>query len=77
MVDWLSVEMRLVFVAGLYVLLNLFEGLVPLFRFRQRRLRRTLPNLGLTGLVLLTNLALSFFRSGTDCFEPIRIPGTF
>jgi sterol desaturase/sphingolipid hydroxylase (fatty acid hydroxylase superfamily) len=49
----------LLLVIGCAVLWSL-ESLLPLFRFRDRRLRRALPNIGLTVLVLLTNLALSF-----------------
>jgi sterol desaturase/sphingolipid hydroxylase (fatty acid hydroxylase superfamily) len=68
MTNWLSIEMRLVFVVGLYILLILLEAIVPLFRFRERRLSRTLPNLGLTALVLLTNLALSFLAAWLSTF---------
>src|SRR5262245_1742226 len=68
MANWLSVEMRLAFVIGLYVLLNLLEAILPLFRFRERRFRRTLPNLGLTGLALVVNLALSFLSAWLSTF---------
>jgi sterol desaturase/sphingolipid hydroxylase (fatty acid hydroxylase superfamily) len=49
----------LLLIVGCAVLWSL-ESLLPLFRFRDRRLRRALPNIGLTVLLLLTNLALSF-----------------
>jgi sterol desaturase/sphingolipid hydroxylase (fatty acid hydroxylase superfamily) len=49
----------LLLVIGCAVLWSL-ESLLPLFRFRGHRLRRALPNIGLTALLLLTNLALSF-----------------
>ena len=49
--------------AGLWSL----ESVIPLYRFRDRRLRRALPNLGLTALLLLTNLALSFAAAAATC----------
>ena len=36
------------------------ESAMPLYRFGDERFRRALPNLGLTALLLATNLALSF-----------------
>ncbi|HEV7243257.1 MAG TPA: sterol desaturase family protein [Thermoanaerobaculia bacterium] len=49
----------LVLVASCAVLWSL-ESVVPLYRYRKDRLRRALPNVALTVLVLLMNLALSF-----------------
>ncbi|HET8774646.1 MAG TPA: sterol desaturase family protein [Thermoanaerobaculia bacterium] len=46
-------------IAGCAVLWSL-ESLIPLYRFNDGRARRALPNAGLTVLLLLTNLALSF-----------------
>ena len=60
--------MRLFFVIGLYVVLMSVEAVVPLFRFRDRRLSRTLPNLALTIVALLTNLALSFLAAWLSTF---------
>jgi len=68
MTNWLSIEMRLVFVVGLYVLLISIEAIIPLVRFRERRLSRTFPNLGLTALVLLTNLDLAFTAAWLSTF---------
>lgn len=51
------------------------ESLVPLYRFRDRRLQRALPNLGLTLLLLLTNLALSFGTAWVASLAPShRLP---
>jgi sterol desaturase/sphingolipid hydroxylase (fatty acid hydroxylase superfamily) len=49
----------LLLVVGCAVLWSL-ESVIPLVRFGRHRLRRALPNVGLTVLLLLTNLALSF-----------------
>lgn len=57
----------LLLVIGCAVLWSL-ESLLPLFRFRDRRLRRALPNIGLTVLLLLTNLALSFAAAAVANF---------
>ena len=51
------------------------ESLVPLYRFRDRRFHRALPDLGLTLLVLLTNLALSFATAWVAGLAPShRLP---
>jgi len=44
------------------------ESVMPLVRFRDHRLRRALPNAGLTVLLLLTNLALSFAAASVAGF---------
>jgi sterol desaturase/sphingolipid hydroxylase (fatty acid hydroxylase superfamily) len=44
------------------------ESVMPLYRFPDRRLRRALPNIGLTALLVLTNLALSFAAAGASGF---------
>lgn len=49
----------LLLLAGCAVLWSL-ESVIPLYRFSDGRARRALPNIGLTVLLLLTNLALSF-----------------
>lgn len=36
------------------------ESLLPLYKYENNRLRRALPNVGLTVLLILTNVALSF-----------------
>ncbi len=50
---------RLVALIVACALLSSIELLVPLFRYRQRRLRRSVPNLTLTMGVVLTNLAFA------------------
>ena len=55
-------------IAGCAVLWSL-ESLVPLYRAGEGRLRRALPNAGLTVLLLLTNLALSFLAAGVASYS--------
>jgi sterol desaturase/sphingolipid hydroxylase (fatty acid hydroxylase superfamily) len=57
----------LLLIAGCAVLWSL-ESVIPLYRFRDHRLRRALPNVSLTVLVLLTNLALSFAAASVAGF---------
>jgi sterol desaturase/sphingolipid hydroxylase (fatty acid hydroxylase superfamily) len=54
-------------IAGCAALWSL-ESIIPLFRAGDGRLRRALPNVGLTVLLLLTNLALSFLAAGVAGF---------
>ena len=57
----------LLLVIGCAVLWSL-ESVMPLYRFRGRRLRHALPNVALTVLLLLTNLALSFATASVAGF---------
>jgi len=57
----------LLLIAGCAVLWSL-ESVIPLYRAGEGRLRRALPNVGLTALLLLTNLALSFAAAGVAGF---------
>jgi sterol desaturase/sphingolipid hydroxylase (fatty acid hydroxylase superfamily) len=60
----LSDELRLVaLIIGCAVLWSV-ESLLPLYRYENHRLRRALPNIGLTVLLVLTNAALSFATAG-------------
>jgi hypothetical protein len=60
----LSDQSRLVaLIIGCAVLWTL-ESMLPLYRYEPRRLRQALPNIGLTFLLVLTNLALSFLTAG-------------
>lgn len=52
-------------VTGCAVLWSL-EALVPLYRYRDDRLRRTWPNVALTVIVVLTNLVLSFVAASAS-----------
>lgn len=54
-------------IAGCAVLWSL-ESVIPLYRAGDGRIRRALPNAGLTVLLLLTNLALSFLAAGVAAF---------
>jgi sterol desaturase/sphingolipid hydroxylase (fatty acid hydroxylase superfamily) len=56
----LTDQMRLLALIGLCGLLWLLESIVPLYRYQDSRLRHALPNVALTILLVLTNLALSF-----------------
>ena len=44
------------------------ETWLPLYRYESRRWRRALPNVVLTALLVLTNLALSFVTAGVSRF---------
>ena len=56
---WPSDAARLAALIGACALLSSIEWLVPLFRFRPGRLRRSVPNLTLTAGVVLMNLAFA------------------
>jgi hypothetical protein len=57
---WLSEQTRLLaLIIGCAVLWSL-ESAVPLYVYEKNRLRRALPNITLTVLLVLTNLVLSF-----------------
>jgi len=51
---------RLILLIGACTLLWSLEGIWPLQRYRGARLRRVIPNVALTALVVLLNLAMSF-----------------
>ena len=55
-----SEPVRVLFLIFGCTILWSLESVVPLYRAGEDRLRRALPNVGLTVLLLLTNLALSF-----------------
>jgi len=57
---WLSDQTRLVALVGLCGLLWSLESIVPLYRYQNSRVRHALPNVALTLILVLTNLALSF-----------------
>jgi sterol desaturase/sphingolipid hydroxylase (fatty acid hydroxylase superfamily) len=64
----LSTQSRLlVFIIGSTVLWTI-ESLLPLYRFEKPRLRRALPNIGFTILLVLTNLLLSFATAAVANF---------
>jgi len=56
----LTDQVRLLLLVGLCGLLWSLESIVPLYRYRHSRVRHAVPNVALTLILLLTNLALSF-----------------
>ena len=56
----LTDQVRLALLVSLCGLLWSLESLVPLYQYRNSRVRHALPNVGLTVILVLTNLALSF-----------------
>lgn len=56
----LTDQVRLALLIFLCGLLWSLESLVPLYQYRNSRVRHALPNVALTVLLVLTNLALSF-----------------
>jgi sterol desaturase/sphingolipid hydroxylase (fatty acid hydroxylase superfamily) len=57
---WLSDHTRLLALVALCALLWSLESIVPLYRYQNSRVRHALPNVALTVILVLTNLALSF-----------------
>jgi len=56
----LTDQVRLLAVVTLCGLLWSLESIVPLYRYQNTRMRHALPNVALTLILVLTNLALSF-----------------
>jgi sterol desaturase/sphingolipid hydroxylase (fatty acid hydroxylase superfamily) len=56
----LTHQARLVMLIALCGLLWALESIIPLYRFRNNRLRHAMPNVALTLLLVITNLGLSF-----------------
>jgi|SRR5215813_12382053 len=74
---WLSDQLRvLMLLAGLAVLWTL-ESVWPLFRYEKHRWHRAWPNLALTALLVLTNLALAFVTAGVSRFSMNQKFGLF
>jgi sterol desaturase/sphingolipid hydroxylase (fatty acid hydroxylase superfamily) len=72
---WISEQTRLLaLVVGCAVLWSL-ESVVPLYVYEKNRLRRVLPNISLTVLLVLTNLVLSFATVGVSNFVVNRTLG--
>ena len=53
-------QMRLLILIGSCGVLWSLESIVPLYRYQNNRVRHGIPNVGLTLILVLTNLALSF-----------------
>jgi sterol desaturase/sphingolipid hydroxylase (fatty acid hydroxylase superfamily) len=56
----LTDQVRLLILVGLCGLLWSVESIVPLYRYQNSRVRHAMPNVALTLILVLTNLALSF-----------------
>jgi len=76
--------MRLVVLIGLCGVLWSAESIMPLYRYQNSRMRHALPNVALTVILVLTNLALSFSsalladftaRSGAAVFPLLKVSG--
>ncbi len=65
----LSESLRLALMISGCAFLGSLESIVPLYRAGEGRVRRALPNVGLTVLLLVTNLALYFAAAwaGSQC----------
>ena len=79
----LNDQTRLLLLVGSCGLLWSLETIVPLYRYQNSRMRHALPNVGLTLLLVLTNLALSFssayladftVRNGSGLLSLITLP---
>lgn len=73
----LSDQMRLLALVGVCGLLWSLESFAPLYQYRKRRLRHAVPNVGLTVLLVLTNLALSFSSAYLSAFTVQHRVGLF
>ena len=73
----LSPQSRLlVLISGSTVLWTI-ESLLPLYRYEKHRLRRALPNIAFTVLLIFTNLSLSFATAGVANLVMNREIGLF
>lgn len=64
----LSAQSRLLGLIIATIVLWSIESLLPLYRYEKYRLRRALPNIAFTVLLVLTNLLLSFGVMALDLF---------
>src|SRR5919198_6650605 len=67
-----SEQGRLAELVGLCGILWTLESLIPLYQYPSGRLRHGFPNVGLTALLVLTNLVLSFSSAGLVAFASER-----
>jgi len=71
---WFSDQSRLLALAAVCALLWSLESLVPLNPYERYRLRRALPSIALTVLLILTNLALSVASAQLAAFTNWSTP---
>jgi sterol desaturase/sphingolipid hydroxylase (fatty acid hydroxylase superfamily) len=65
---WIPEQVRLLALVFACGLLWSLESLIPLYRGQANRLRRSIPNVALTALLVLTNLMLSFLSANVAAF---------
>jgi len=68
---------RLLMLISLCTLLWTLESIIPLYRYKNNRLRHAMPNLVLTVVLVLTNLALSFTSAIVTAFVTQHHLGLF
>jgi sterol desaturase/sphingolipid hydroxylase (fatty acid hydroxylase superfamily) len=73
----LTDQVRLLALVGLCGLLWSLESIVPLYRYHNSRVRHALPNIALTLILVLTNLALSFSSAYLAAFTVRHSVGLF
>jgi sterol desaturase/sphingolipid hydroxylase (fatty acid hydroxylase superfamily) len=74
---WLTTQSRLLVLIIASTALWTIESLLPLYRYERHRLRRALPNIAFTVLLVLTNLLLSFATAGVANFVMNKEIGVF
>jgi sterol desaturase/sphingolipid hydroxylase (fatty acid hydroxylase superfamily) len=74
---WLSDPLRVLALVVSGAVFWSLESLLPLYRHEKPRWRRALPNLALTALLVLTNLALSCVLAGSSRFSADHKFGLF
>ncbi len=77
MEPWLSSQSRLLALVILCTVLWSLESAIPLYKYKKHRLRRAVPNLTLTVLLVLMNLVLSFASANVAGFSENRGMGLF
>jgi len=73
----LTEQMRLLMILVVCGLLWSLESIVPLYRFQNSRVRHAVPNVALTVMLVLTNLALSFASASLAEFSVRHSFGLF
>ena len=73
----LTDQARLVMLIALCGLLWALESIIPLYRFRNRRVRHAMPNVALTLMLVITNLSLSFSSAYLADFSVRNAIGLF
>jgi len=77
MAFWLSCQARLLLLFTVCVVLWMVESVVPVYVYGPHRFRRAFPNVGLTALLIVTNLLLAFLSTGVSLWAETRRAGLF